>query len=311
MQPPDELMVDEFLPAMRQLVARSLRAQGLSQNRISSLLGMTQASVSLYLSSDSTRSYSALSGLSLSAEEADRYAALLAEDAKRNAVDAVGTLSKVWTGLLGRGAVCPRHRSMYPALADCDVCIMEYGKDGSALSEAVSEVAEAIQRLEATSGFVSVMPEVSVNLALAVGDAESAADVVAVPGRIVKVKGRAKAILPPEPGASRHLSRVLLLVRKKKPEFRACINLRFDSKMVSVLKKLKLRSLEIGGYLPSSSGDPTIQALEKRLTSSEEDFDVLVDIGGKGVEPNLYLFARNAADAAGLALRVSQVYSSR
>ena len=176
-------MVQEFLPAMRQLVAKELRAQGFSQNRISSLLGVTQASVSLYLAADSGRSYSALSALSLSAEEANRYASLLAEDAKRNAVDAVGTLSTVWTGLLGRGGACARHRILYPGLADCDVCIRNYGRDGSGFAEAISQVSEAVKTLETVPGFVSVMPEVSVNIALAVGEAKSVADIVAVPGR--------------------------------------------------------------------------------------------------------------------------------
>jgi hypothetical protein len=304
-------MAQEFLPALRHLVSKELRAQGFSQNRISSMLGVTQASVSLYLSSGNDRSYSVLSGLSLSVEEADRYAALLAEDAKRNAVDAVGTLGMVWTELLGRGGVCARHRSLYPVLADCDVCIRKYGKDRSAFSEAVSEVAEAVRRLEASQDFASVMPEVSVNLALAVGKAESAAEVVAVPGRIVRVKGRPKAILPPEPGASRHLSKVLILVRTIRPELRACVNLRYDRKMAAVLKKLRLRALKIGGYPPSASGDPTVQALERRLSSVDEGFDVLVDVGGNGVEPNVYLFAASAARVADIALRVSQAYSAR
>ena len=303
-------MAQEFLPPLRQLVAKELRTQGFSQNRIASMLSVTQASVSLYLSSNRNRSYSVLSDLSLSAEEADRYAALLAEDVKRNAVDAVGTLNTIWTGLLGRGAVCARHRSLYPSLADCDVCVREYGKDRSAFSDAVSEVAEAVRRLEASQGFVSVMPEVSVNLALAVGDAKSAADIVAVPGRIVRVKGRPKAILPPEPGASRHLSKVLILVRASRRELRACINLRYDKKIAAVLKKLRLRTLKIGGYPPSVSRDPTLQALEKRLRSVDEDFDVLVDLGGNGVEPNSYLFAESAASAVDLALRISQAYSA-
>lgn len=303
-------MTQEFLPALRHLVSRELRAQGFSQNRISSMLGVTQASVSLYLSSNNDKSYSVLSGLSLSVEESDRYAALLAEDAKRNAVDAVGTLGMVWTELLGRGDVCARHRSLYPVLADCDICIRKYGKDRSAFSEAVSEVAEAVRRLEASQDFASVMPEVSVNIALAVGEAESAAEVVAVPGRIVRVKGRPKAILPPEPGASRHLSKVLILVRTIRPELRACVNLRYDRKMAAVLKKLRLRALKIGGYPPSAPGDPTIQALEKRLSSVDEGFDVLVDVGENGVEPNVYLFAASAARVTDIALRVSQAYSA-
>lgn len=310
MQPPGELMVQEFLPAMRNLVARELRSQGLSQNRISSLLGVTQASVSLYLASDSRRSLAALSALSLSSEDAGRYAALLAEDVKRSAVDAVGTLSTLWTGLLGSGGVCPRHRSLHPALVDCDVCVRSFGKHGTAFSEALSEVSEAVKRLEATPDFASAMPEVSVNVALAVGDAKTSADVVAVPGRIVRVRGRPKAMLPPEPGASNHLSRVLLLVRTRRPRLRACVNLRYDGRMAGVVRRLGLRPLTVGGYPRAAPGDLTVNALESKLRSWREGFDVLVDLGGAGIEPNLYLFAEDAAGAVDLALKVSKAYSA-
>jgi predicted fused transcriptional regulator/phosphomethylpyrimidine kinase len=81
--------------------------------------------------------------------------------------------------------------------------------------------------------------------------------------------------------------------------------------MAAVLKKLRLRALKIGGYPPSASGDPTVQALERRLSSVDEGFDVLVDVGGNGVEPNVYLFAASAARVADIALRVSQAYSAR
>ena len=309
MQPPDELMVQEFLPAMRQLIAKELRSQGFSQNRISSFLGVTQASVSLYLASDSGRSYSALGALSLPADEADRYASLLAEDVKRNAVDAVGTLSTIWTGLLGRGAACARHRILYPALSDCDVCIRSFGRDGSAFTEAISQVAEAVKRLGLVQDFVSVMPEVSVNIALAVGEAKSAKDVVAVPGRIVKVKGRPKAFLPPESGASTHLSKVLLLVRTRRPELRACINLRYDDRMAAVLKRLGIKPLRIGDHSPSTPGDPTINALEKILRSEKTgSFDVLVDPGGNKIEPNVYFFATDAGGVVDLAAKVTRAY---
>ena len=79
MQPPDELMVDIFLPAMRHLLASKLRSEGFSQNAISRMLGVTQASVSLYLSSGESKAYGSLSELSVGASDADGYAALLAE----------------------------------------------------------------------------------------------------------------------------------------------------------------------------------------------------------------------------------------
>jgi predicted transcriptional regulator len=85
-------MVDSFLPSMRALVARRLSDDGLSQGRIANLLGLTQASVSTYLSTPDTKPLSALSRLGVDAEEAVAYAALLAEDLKNNPTFAVATL---------------------------------------------------------------------------------------------------------------------------------------------------------------------------------------------------------------------------
>ncbi|HYB45311.1 MAG TPA: thiamine-phosphate synthase family protein, partial [Nitrososphaerales archaeon] len=177
MQPPDELMVQVFLPAMRQLVARELRSQGLSQSRISSMLGVTQASVSLYLSSKPERAYSDLESLSVQREEADRNATLLAEDVKRSPVYGVETLGSLWRGMLGRGRVCEAHRRVYPSLSQCDVCVKEYGERERDAAGAIDQVAAAVRMLESSQSLVSVMPEVSVNLAYAPPGAASAEDV--------------------------------------------------------------------------------------------------------------------------------------
>src|SRR5450759_4155159 len=101
MHPPCELMVDTFLPSMRALVARRLKDDGLSQGRIASLLGLTQASVSSYLSTSNAKQTAALSSLGVTAEEAETYAALLAEDLKNNPTYAVATLYSIWSRLLG------------------------------------------------------------------------------------------------------------------------------------------------------------------------------------------------------------------
>src|SRR5579864_3357234 len=99
MHPPCEMMVDTFLPSMRALVARRLKDEGLSQGKIASLLGLTQASVSSYLSSRNPRHADALSGFGVTSEEAETYAALLAEDLKKNPSYAVATLYSIWTRL--------------------------------------------------------------------------------------------------------------------------------------------------------------------------------------------------------------------
>src|ERR1700687_4645238 len=106
MHPPCEVMVDSFLPAMRALVARRLREDGLSQGKIASLLGLTQASVSSYLSTSGAKQTAALSGLGVTPEEAETYAALLAEDLKNNPTYAVATLYSIWSRLIGGGNAC-------------------------------------------------------------------------------------------------------------------------------------------------------------------------------------------------------------
>ena len=274
------------------------------------MLGVTQASVSLYLSTKPESAYASLADLSLDKEHADTYAALLAEDIKRNPVEGVGTLTAIWTDLLGQGSVCGMHRRLYPSLADCDVCIKQYGHEVTESAQVVAEVAEALNMLTASTTFVSVMPEVSVNLACVIGNGTSPADVVAVPGRIVRVGQRARAMLPPESGASRHLSTVLLMVRERIGWVRACMNIRYDRKVGRVLAELGQKPLQIGGYPTSGPEDPTVRALALNLARSAGNFDYIADHGTTGIEPNAYLFGKGAGQVVKLALRVSRLYSS-
>jgi len=310
MQPPDELMTDVFLPGIRQLVASELRSRNLSQSRIASLLGVTQASVSVYLASDAEKAYRSLARLTVSRSEADRDTLLLADALQSGPVEGVRTLHQLWTRMLGAGSVCSAHRETYPTLADCEFCIEEYARRPAAVSDAISEVSSAVKLLEQSLDFPSVMPEVSVNIACVAGDAATPAEVVAIPGRIVKVRDRAKAMLPPEAGASAHMSKVLILVRRRKREFRAVINLRYDHKMDDVLRESGLKALHVGERTRREGEDPTARALEHALVKHPGQFDVLVDEGGSGIEPNVYLFAKGAREAARLAIKLARSYSA-
>lgn len=310
MNPPEEMLVDVFLPAMRQLVARDLSSGGFGQTRISAMLGVTQASVSHYLAASREKAYRSLSLFSLSREEADRYAALLAEDVRRSPVYGVETLGTIWRSLLGRGMACDYHRRLAPPLSECDVCLRAYGGAAGGRSEALELMKEAVDLVEGASSFVSAMPEVSVNIAYLPGDSMEERDVLAVPGRIVKVKGMAKAILTPEFGASGHMARVLVLVRARISNVRAVINLRYDGKMDRALKRLRLRRLVVGGYPHSGKGDPTVNAMAAAMAGGERGFDVIIDRGGEGTEPNVYLFGRGPLEVARLAVKLSKLCSA-
>jgi predicted fused transcriptional regulator/phosphomethylpyrimidine kinase/predicted transcriptional regulator len=311
MHPPCEIMVDSFLPSMRALVARRLKEDGLSQGKIASLLGLTQASVSSYLSSSSSKHTAALSSLGVTAEEAETYAALLAEDLKSNPTYAVATLYSIWSRLLGGGDACSRHRSEYPFLATCEVCMKVFGPERGHSEGAVEHVEGALRSIEGSSLFVRVMPEVSVNVAYAPEGARAVEDVVAIPGRIVRVRGQARSFMRPEYGASTHLAAILLEVERKNPALRAAMNLRYDDKMSKVLGKLRIKQLTIGRAYPAGSQDKVLGALRARLSApgSSGLFGAVVDLGGEGVEPSLYLFAGDAVKVVRKALEIARAYT--
>ncbi len=308
MNPPDELMVGEFLPSFRALVSRSLRKDGMSQARIASLLGVTQASVSNYLSEAEPKPYEVLSGFSLDRSEATKAAARIASDLRRGASEGTRSVVSLWTELLGRGDVCPRHRLANPSLSDCTVCVDLLGMLAKPAEGTVADVAEAVRMLESSDSFASVMPEVSVNVAAIARDSDDPKDVVAVPGKLVNVRGRAKARQAPEAGASRHLAKVLLLARKSAPDVRGCINMKYDAKVSAALRALGLRELRISPYEPSGTEDPTLQAMKAALAGKAKPFDAIVDPGSRGVEANVYIFGKSAREVADLALRVSSRY---
>jgi predicted fused transcriptional regulator/phosphomethylpyrimidine kinase len=73
---------------------------------------------------------------------------------------------------------------------------------------------------------------------------------------------------------------------------------------------LKLRELVLSGYSFPRTDDPTSKALEEKLESAKLEFDVVIDTGGEGIEPNVYLFSTGARELAELALRIARLYSA-
>lgn len=312
MHPPCEMMVDSFLPSMRALVARRLKEDGLSQGKIAGLMGLTQASVSSYLSTSPAKQTATLSGFGVNNEEAETYAALLAEDLKNNPAYAVATLYSIWNRIIGGGNACALHRGEYPFLATCEVCMKVFGPERGRAEGAVEHLESALRSIEGSSLFVKVMPEVSVNVAYSPEGAKSVEDVVAIPGRIVRVRGQSRSFMRPEYGASTHLAAILLEIERVHPSLRAAINLRYDQKMSRTLAKLRIKGLTMGRDYPAGSQDKVLDALRARLSApgGATEFEAVVDMGGEGVEPSLYLFAEDAITVVKRSLEIARAYTS-
>jgi XRE family transcriptional regulator, thiamine biosynthesis regulator len=309
MHPPCEMMVDSFLPAMREAVAKRLSDEGFSQGKIASLLGVTQASVSLYLKSGG-RSKELLRRLEIPEEEGLLYASLLAEDLKKDPVYAVSTLYALWSDALGRGSMCAPHRSSYPQLAQCDVCIKTFGGHETRSGDAIEHVAEAVGLLEGSSAFVPIMPEVSVNIAYAPEGASSVQEIVAVPGRIVRVRGTARSFMRPEYGASTHVANVLLAMMSHDRSLRAAMNVRYDQKMRRALSQVMIRPLLLDQARVRRDSE-MIGPLRAALRSASGPVTAVVDPGAPGLEAGLYLFAQDAIRVVHLGLKIARAYAAQ
>jgi XRE family transcriptional regulator, thiamine biosynthesis regulator len=335
MQPPCEVMVSDFLPNIRGIVSHELHDRGASQGRIATLLGITQARVSYYLSKKRSFFENELgTKFGLSQNDAANYAKILAEDVSRSQTDGIFTVYSIWKSLLFSGAVCGYHQTKSHVATDCTVCMELHKPQREALEPSdresedtfiLRDIASAISLIEASPYFPSVMPEVSVNLAMSRLNPKTGRDVAAVPGRINKIHGRAKAFVPPEFGASNHMSKVLLLANSRNQELRAALNLKYDALVDRALQELDIpkkitpsesRRILRHGNIESMVGasksgavdDPVINRLGQ--TKMPQDFDqpvfAIVDRGSEGLEPMTYLFGKKATDVAQVATKIAQ-----
>ena len=339
MQPPCELMVTTFLPNIRGVVSHELRLKGESQHTIAKVLGITQARVSYYLAEKKSFFENQISSkFGISINDVETYGKILAEDAMRSQADGIFTLYSIWKNLLFSGSVCAAHQAQSGVPVDCSVCMelhrpqVEVERGTVKESEdaiILRDISQAISIVEDSPYFPYIMPEVSVNVAMARENPRTSRDIAAIPGRISKIHGRAKAFVPPEFGCSNHMSKVLLVVNSKNTNLRAALNVKYDANVEKALDELSIptkvtiepkppRSPNISnrpvsspsGFLGSSVPDaPVIDriAATKLSPESGRDFLVLIDRGSQGLEPMTYLMGKRPSELAQLATKIAEV----
>ena len=122
-------------------------------------------------------------------------------------------------------------------------------------------------------------PQVRINIAMAVSGAIARSGVAAFPGRLTPIRGQARPLASPRFGASSHLSSLLLEIRKHSPNSSVIINLRWDPVISDILKNIDIEPLVLDRRDDNLVVDSNV--VEKMA---------LVDKGGHGFEPSLYVF---------------------
>ena len=314
MRPPCEIVVKRLLPLLRALVAQELMTvYGWTQSQTARKLGVTQPAVSSYLSllekDDVDPSYM---------EDLKTLAQRIGEGLATGELGLSDTVMEVCSlciKLKSGGFVCSLHRQRVPDLRreSCEVCLRLFGTGTKEVEErykVLSDIRKAVEMVEACEDFTSVMPEVRVNIVMATSDANSVSEVAGIPGRIVEVRGRARAFMDPEFGSSRHLAEVLLTAMGIDSSVRAVTNVNYDE---LVRKEMEELNLSIGWFdrevLPvDEKGDEAAVTLGVKLAFERFGYlpDVIVDKGGYGIEPVSYLFGDSAVEVARKAIQIAE-----
>ena len=286
----EEVVVDEFLPTFRSMLAADLRDRGLTQTEVADLLGISQSAVSKYAQGE----------VVVNAEIRDdervidlvsRLGAGLA-DGSMDPVQALAE-AEVLVRQLERGDLLARlHEDSFPPLAEYegDFAIHDPDSEPRTAARVLTSVKQGLRTLETTAGFAALIPAVGSNLVEALPGAERITDVAAVPGRILDVKGRATVPADPEFGVSEHVAGVLLAARSAGSDARAAINVRYDPDIVAALAEHH-ETVEF-------DAEVSVETAVAAAIESNPDATVLYQSGGFGVEPIVYVLAPDATTAA-------------
>ncbi len=173
-----------------------------------------------------------------------------------------------------------------------------------ARQDVLESLASAAIALQDMQGAARLVPEVRMNLALALPWPETIEHVAAFSGRITCTRaGRLIPVGCPEFAASSHIAKVVLAAHSINPAVHCAANIRYNE---STLKALKAAGLSEAWF--DRGGEPhdvkaregsslewgTLQAL--RAAPTPRDVDAVCDAGEPGKEPMIRLLGKDAPD---------------
>ncbi|MEF8821014.1 MAG: thiamine-phosphate synthase family protein [Halovenus sp.] len=287
----EEIVVEEFLPTFRSLLAESLRERGLTQDEVARHLGISQSAVSKYVHGEVDRNERVL--------DDDRLQTLVEELADGLAAGEITPVealieTEVCIRDLERGGVlADLHAEAVPELAEYDGYFAVHDPDSRLrkASQVRSSVRRGLRILRNTEGFTQQIPNVGSNLVECLPDAQSVDDVAAIPGRLLAVHGQLTVPGEPEFGVSQHVANVLLAARAEGSDARAALNVSYSEDLVDALAA-------DGSVTAEFDAEAGLDDAISAALAATPDASVLYQTGGFGIEPVVYVLGPDAPTVA-------------
>ena len=291
----EELVVEEFLPTVRSMLAESLRERDLTQHEVADVLGISQSAVSKYAHGEVARN-DRIADDSRVIDLVDQIADGLATG-DMSPVQALVEIEVLIRQLEDGDLLAELHEASMPALTEAEIDFSVHDPDSRirTTEQVRSSVRRGLRTLTSTSGFATLIPNVGSNLVECLPDAQTVDDVAGVPGRIFDIKGRATVPSDPEFGVSEHAASVLLAVRSQGLDVQAGLNIAYDPELIDAFEQAGYSSVQFD----SEARDELEATVDKAVKGTDltETF-VLYQTGGFGIEPISYVLAPDAQTVA-------------
>ena len=184
----------------------------------------------------------------------------------------------------------------------------------------LGNLTRAVEMLHDCPEFALLVPEVRVNLAYALPGAQKSNEVAAVDGRITVVKGLSHASGLPGWGASDHMARLIIEVRKYDPSVNAGINFKCDADIIEVVKGYCSEQGILFGWIDRTKEPAKVTEQDRssmpwkinQLATNYNGIPKLFYEGeGWGKEPLFVAIGNDAVEVAGIAIEVARRYRQK
>ncbi len=304
MRPACEYVIKYYLPQLRARIVRNLVEKY--------QWSITEAAKTLAISPTAAAKYSRLLKTSnIDSELLDSVAETLTRrilERNLSYQEAIEIIcSKCLEMRLG-GNLCQLHRSFIAELKDCKACFriaVESRKVADERAKILDSLRMAVYMLESEPKFSRLIPEVRTNIVMALPDAKSTADIAGIPGRITVYRGKPFAVAPPEFNASKFMASLLLKIVEVDREQRSMICIRYDEKIGSIIRELGFTYAQFHGCKERAE---YLRKFSRILSELSGVPDAIIDLGGVGVEPVVYIIGRDAVEVVEKAFKILEKY---
>ncbi len=273
---PQEVASKKIIPPLKGLVIHRLKNLGYSQRRIAEIFEISQPQIHKYLSKTIDYYYDLLSIMGFNRRELDDYIELIIHFISKNDKPRLVIVMSSIVDMLTREYLCRTREHLSDYCISANLLIDPY----------IEEYKYFLARILGIKGLGRLIPEVGMNIVYAPRKPSTIIDVIGLPGRIIKVRGRPVAVGEPIYGGSRHLARVLLLAANKlENRINTAANIRFEKALIDKL----IKNYKSGVCGPHSEPSKFWIELDKCLLNIRRA-KVIIDRGGPGLEPVIYIF---------------------